>query len=184
MKEKESLIIKKINANNLIDYLKTLEFITINDIPNGLFEVVFDESVKSQKLHNHLLEYLQIKTINESDNYRFVRVVPSKESFDPDDSVIVKDPVNKLRRVIVTEGNERCRRLSAYLRSLPFVTEIEDDKGKEYVTFKVNLENEIGFSLVDYLKVLEKFVEIALSSPGDIIREFRKGYEILFDICW
>lgn len=152
------------NEERLSDYLKTLDYVTINQETDGVCSVTFDASNKAKALYSHLTEYLKGNNT----------------------ATITKDPVNNLKRIVVSKSNLQCQKLIAYIRSLVAIEEIEYAGNNEYAVFKANIEQPIVATLIGFLKTNESFVEINLSSPGDIIQELRKGYEILFGDfdCW
>lgn len=151
----------EISLNNiqLLTYLRTLSFITIGDERDGNCTISFDESEQAKELYRHLNEYLLWEKSKKSSNY-----------FAND---ICENPVTNLKRIVIKEKDDEYEALTSYLKTIPFVEEIESNE-KGVTVFKVNIEKQITYSLVEYLKTLYKSVDVQLSSPGDIVIELYK----------
>ena len=151
----------EISLNNiqLLTYLRTLNFITIGDERDGNCTISFDESEQAKELYRHLNEYLLWEKSKKSSIY-----------FAND---ICENPVTNLKRIVIKEKDDEYEALTSYLKTLPFVEEIESNE-KGVTVFKVNIEKQITYSLVEYLKTLYKSVDVQLSSPGDIVIELYK----------
>ena len=137
----------------LLAYLRTLNFISVNENSNNICTICFDDSPKSTSLQQHLYQCTHHTT-------------PQKDYVD--------EPVYNLKHIIIKEDNKETKALYSYLKTLLLVKEVEKTK-EGYTNFSVDTEDAITCSLVDYLKQLDSsLIEIGVSSPGEIDIERRK----------
>ncbi|MBO7596050.1 MAG: hypothetical protein J6T70_03300 [Bacteroidales bacterium] len=155
MKTNDYKLTIEINSSEkqLLSYLCYLSFISLMD--NGeKFKICFDNTKQCATLYNHLSDHINWRECNN----------PTK--------MIVDNPVDNLKRIIIKEETDESKALSEYIKTLPHRQEIESKNGETII--KVNIEEPVINSLVDFLKELYGDGIIKYSSPGDIVIELKK----------